>query len=370
MTVNEKIDCAVIGAGVVGLAIARQLAIAGRDVLIVEQEAAIGTVTSSRNSEVIHAGIYYAKDSLKARLCVQGRKMLYAYLEERAIDHQQCGKLIVATDEQQIPELKTLDIKARANGVDDLRYMSAEDAMNLEPELFCVAALFSPSTGIIDSHAYMLSLLGDAENAGATLALQSTVTGGKITEQGIALEINCEGETISLDCTTVINSAGLGAQNFATALHGMPLASIPPRYLAKGTYFNLSGKAPFHHLIYPVPEEAGLGIHYTRDLGGQGRFGPDVQWVESIDYNVAPERGDIFYDAVRNYWPHLQDGALNPAYSGIRPKVQSPGEGTADFLIQGPAAHGVPGLINLYGIESPGMTASLAIAEEVENRLI
>ena len=369
MTVNEKVDCVVIGAGVVGLAIARQLAIAGRDVLIIEQAEAIGTVTSSRNSEVIHAGIYYAKDSLKARLCVQGRKMLYDYLEERAIDHQRCGKLIVATDEKQIPELKMLDTKARANGVDDLRFLSAEDAMTLEPELSCVAALLSPSTGIIDSHAYMLSLLGDAENRGATLALQSSVTGGKITERGISLDVSCEGELLSLDCTTVINSAGLGAQGFAASLHGMPPSLVPPLYLAKGNYFNLSGKAPFQHLVYPVPEEAGLGIHYTRDLGGQGRFGPDVQWIEAIDYDVAPERGDSFYDAVRNYWPHLQDGALAPAYCGVRPKIQSPGEGAADFVIQGHADHGVPGLVNLYGIESPGMTASLAIAQEVENRL-
>ena len=366
---SEKIDCAVIGAGVVGLAIARQLAMAGRDVLIIEQADAIGTVTSARNSEVIHAGIYYPKDSLKAVLCVQGRNLLYGYLEERGIDHERCGKLIVASGETQISKLHALDLKARANGIDDLQFLSSEDVNALEPELSCLAALLSPSTGIIDSHGYMLSLLGDAENNGATLACLSTVTGGEITERGIALDVACDGENMTLECTTVINSAGLGAQAIAASLRGMPQSLVPRLYLAKGNYFNLSGTAPFRHLVYPMPEEAGLGIHYTRDLGGQGRFGPDVEWVEVIDYDVDAKRGESFYAAIRNYWPQLQDDALNPAYSGMRPKIQAPGEDAADFIIQDAVTHGVRGLVNLYGIESPGLTASLAIAREVEKRL-
>jgi len=365
----EKIDCAVIGAGVVGLAIARRLAMAGREVLIIEAADAIGTATSARNSEVIHAGLYYPKDSLKAGLCVRGRTQLYRYLEERGIDHEQCGKLIVATDEAQIPDLHAIERKARANGVDDLQFLSGADARAIEPDLFCTAALLSPSTGIIDSHGYMLSLLGDAENSGATLALLSTVTGGAVTGWGIRLDITSNGDPISLDCRTVINAAGLGAQAIAASLRGAPQELIPPLYLAKGNYFNLGGKAPFRHLVYPVPGEAGLGIHYTRDLGGQGRFGPDVQWVEAIDYGVDPKRGDKFYAAIRKYWPDLQDESLNPAYCGIRPKIQAPGESAADFVIQGPATHGVAGLVNLYGIESPGLTASLAIADEVETRL-
>ncbi len=366
---SEKIDCAVIGAGVVGLAVARLLAMAGREVLIVERAESIGTGTSSRNSEVIHAGIYYPRDSLKADLCVRGRILLYRYLEEHAIDHQRCGKLIVATGEKQIPDLETLNLKARANGIDDLQFIGADAARDLEPELYCVAALLSPSTGIMDSHGYMLSLLGDAENNGATLALHSAVTGGRVTGRGIMIDVESDGESISLDCTTVINSAGLGAQAIAASLHGMPQSMIPPLYLAKGNYFSLPGKAPFRHLVYPVPEEAGLGIHYTRDLGGQGKFGPDVEWIETIDYGVDPERGARFYDAIRNYWPQLPDSALNPAYCGVRPKIQAPGENAADFVIQGGADHGIPGLVNLYGIESPGLTASLAIAREVENRL-
>ena len=366
---TEKIECLVIGAGVVGLAISRALAKAGREVLIVETADAIGTGTSSRNSEVIHAGIYYPKDSLKADLCVQGRNQLYQYLEERGIGHDRCGKLIVATSDVQISDLKALKEKARDNGVDDLQFLSADDIRAIEPNLFCRAALLSPSTGIIDSHSYMLSLLGDAENNGASLALLSTVTGGKISEQGIRLDVTSGGERMSLDCSTVINAAGLGAQAIARSLRGMPESLIPPLYLAKGNYFNLDGKAPFQHLVYPVPETAGLGIHYTRDLGGQGRFGPDVQWVDAIDYSVDLERGDIFYDVIRTYWPNLQDNSLSPAYSGIRPKIQAPGESAADFVIQGPTTHGIHGLINLFGIESPGLTASLAIADEVVRRL-
>ncbi len=342
---------------------------AGRDVLIIESADAIGTVTSSRNSEVIHAGIYYPTGSLKAELCVAGRKKLYRYLEERDLGHQRCGKLIAATNEKQTESLRALEEKSRANGVGDMQFLSGDEAKGLEPELACVSALLSPSTGIIDSHAYMLSLLGDAENNGATLALLSTVTGGAVSERGISLDIISGGDSLTLDCTSVVNSAGLGAQAIATALSGMPQSLVPPSYFAKGNYFNLSGKAPFRHLVYPVPEEAGLGIHYTHDLGGQGRFGPDVEWINAIDYDVDLGRGEKFYDAIRTYWPALPDNSLSPAYCGVRPKIQAPGENAADFMIQGPENHEIRGLINLYGMESPGLTASLAIAEEVEKRL-
>ncbi len=366
---TEKIECAVIGAGVVGLAIARQLALAGREVLMIEQCDAIGTGISARNSEVIHAGIYYPQNSLKATLCVRGRNLLYDHLQERGLDHDRCGKLIVATDQNQIPDLQALDQKARANGITDLQFLSADDAMAMEPELFCVAALRSPSSGIVDCHGLMLSLLGDAENNGATLALRSTVSGGDVSGRGIVLHVQSAAETTSVECTTVINCAGLGAQAIAGSLRGMPQSVIPRRYLAKGNYFTLSGKGPFSQLIYPLPEEAGLGTHYTRDLGGQARFGPDVEWIEAIDYDVDPKRGEVFYAAIRRYWPGLPDGALDPAYCGVRPKLQAPGEAPADFHIQGADVHGIRGLVNLYGIESPGLTSCLAIALEVEKRL-
>ena len=361
---TDRIDCAVIGAGVVGLAVARALARAGREVVVLEAAEAIGTQTSSRNSEVIHAGIYYPIGSLKARLCVKGRDMLYAYLGEHGIEHRRCGKLIIATNDEETTLLRGLLKTGRKNGVGDLEWLDAAAVRGLEPSLRCRAALRSPSTGILDSHAFMLSLRGEAEGGGAAFAFHSPVDGGWVDGGRVILAVG-GADPMRLSCRLAVNCAGLGAQNFAAAFEGLAGESIPPLHLAKGSYFFLSGKAPFGHLIYPVPGAASLGIHYTRDLSGQGRFGPDVEWVEEIDYIVDHGRAGGFYEAIRRYWPDLKDGALRPGYSGIRPKIQIPGEAPADFVIQGPAAHGVKGLINLFGIESPGLTAALAIAEEV-----
>lgn len=365
----EKIDCAVIGAGIVGLAVARKLAASGREVLILEAESAFGTGISARNSEVIHAGIYYPAGSLKARLCVAGRHQLYAYCAERGIAHRRCGKLIVATGEGQTAELQRIAAGAAANGVDKLRLLSREEARALEPALECTAALLSPDTGIIDSHALMLSLLGDAERDGAVLAVNSPVRGGRVERDGIVLESGVGAGETAIQAARVVNCAGLGAQGFAHRLRGLAPDSVPPLHYAKGNYYALAGKAPFSRLIYPVPEAAGLGVHLTLDLGGQARFGPDVEWIDRIDYRVAPERADAFYGEVRRYWPQLPDGALVPAYAGIRPKPHSPGEAARDFLVSGPAEHGIAGLVSLYGIESPGLTASLALAEHVVGRL-
>ena len=358
----EKIDCAVIGAGVVGLAVARELAARGREVLILESETAFGSGISARNSEVIHAGIYYPAGSLKARFCVAGRKLLYDYCAARGIAHRRCGKLIVAASDAQCAELEGIAARARANGVDDLQLLTRDAARALEPALECRAALLSPSTGIIDSHALMLSLLGDAERDGAVLALQTRVQGGRIDSDGMVLAIDSGGEHSELRARCVVNCAGLGAQAFAAALHGLPPAAVPPLHYAKGNYYALAGRAPFSRLIYPVPEAAGLGVHLTLDLGGQARFGPDVEWIDRIDYAVDPKRADAFYAEVRRYWPVLADGALQPAYAGIRPKLHAPGAAARDFLVAGPDQHGVPGLVNFFGIESPGLTASLALA--------
>jgi L-2-hydroxyglutarate oxidase LhgO len=364
MSDEAQIDSVVIGAGVVGLAIARALALTGRDVVVLEEAGAIGTGTSSRNSEVIHAGIYYPEGSLKAQLCVAGRERLYPYCEARGIGHRRCGKLIVATDENQLPGLRALEHKARVNGVDDITWLDGGQAMALEPALKCVAALLSPSTGIIDSHGLMLAYQGDAENAGAAIAFLSPITGGEVTDQGIRIDVGGAEPTV-LIAHELINAAGLFAQPVARSIRGLDPATVPPRYFAKGNYFSLQGKAPFTYLIYPAPEQAGLGVHLTLDLAGQGKFGPDVEWVSDIDYNVNPARCEGFYEAVRSYWPGLGDGTLVPAYAGIRPKIQAPGEAARDFMIQGSADHGVPGLVNLYGIESPGLTSSLAIADAV-----
>jgi L-2-hydroxyglutarate oxidase LhgO len=366
----EKIDCAVIGAGVVGLATARRLAALGREVIILEAEAAFGTGISARNSEVIHAGIYYPAGSLKARLCVAGRQQLYAYCAERGIPHRRCGKLIVATRDAQVHELDAIAARARANGVDDLQHLSRAAARALEPALECRAALLSPSTGIIDSHALMLSLLGDAERDGAVLALQSRVRGGRIAADGMVLDIESGGERSELGAACVVNCAGLGAQGLARALAGLPADSVPPLYYAKGNYYTLAGRAPFSRLVYPVPEAAGLGVHLTLDLGGQARFGPDVEWIAAPDYTVDPRRADAFYAEVRRYWPQLPDGALQPAYAGIRPKPHAPGEPACDFIVSGPAQHGVKGLVNLYGIESPGLSSCLALADHVLSTLV
>ena len=360
----EKLDCIVIGAGVVGLAVARALARAGREVVVVDAAEAIGTVTSSRNSEVIHAGIYYPQGSFKARFCVAGKEMLYRYCAERGIPHRRSGKLIVATDQDQLATLDRIRAQAAANGVTDLYRLDRQAATALEPELHCTGALMSPSTGIIDSHAYMLSLQGDAEAHGASFVFHTPVESGRVHEGGIALRLGGS-DPLDLVARTVVNSAGLHAPAIARTIAGLPSAHVPPAYFAKGNYFSLQGRSPFRHLVYPVPEAAGLGVHLTLDLGGQARFGPDVEWVENIGYDVDPRRADGFYAAIRAYWPGLRDGALVPAYSGIRPKIQAPNEPAKDFLLLGPRDHGVPGLVNLFGIESPGLTASMAIAEYV-----
>jgi len=360
----DEVDCVVVGAGVVGLAVARALALAGREVLVLEKAEAIGTETSSRNSEVIHAGIYYPAGSLMARSCVAGRQMLYAYCRERGIPHRNCGKLIVATNEEEAGKLLSIQGRAAANGVPDLRLLTRAEALAMEPALSCTAALFSPSTGIIDIHAYMLSLQGDAENAGAVFAFHSPVRSGRVTDEGVEIEVG-GAEPMRLHCRTLVNSAGLDAPHLARSIQGMPQDKVPNAYYAKGNYFTLTGRNPFSRLIYPVPVPGGLGTHLTIDLAGQARFGPDVEWVDHIAYEVDPRRGDSFYAAIRRYWPELKDGALAPGYSGIRPKTVPPGAPAQDFVIQGPREHGVPGLVHLFGIESPGLTASLALAEMV-----
>ena len=353
-----------IGAGVVGLAVARALALRGREVLVLEAEDAIGTGTSSRNSEVIHAGIYYAPGSAKARFCARGKRLLYEYCAARGIEHRRCGKMIVAADPEQMPALEKIETTARANDVTDLRWLTADEAKDLEPALSCVSALLSPSTGIVDSHGFMLALQADLEEAGGTVAFRAPVLRGCCGVEGIRLAAGAE-DPIELDARMVVNSAGLEAPALARRIEGIAPDSVPPSAFAKGNYYVLQGKAPFSRLIYPVPEPGGLGVHLTLDLAGQGRFGPDVEWVDKLDYTVDPARAERFYRAIRRYWPGLPDGALRPGYAGIRPKIGDPAAAGADFLIQGPEAHGVPGLINLYGIESPGLTAALAIAEHV-----
>lgn len=364
---SEMVDCVVVGAGVVGLAVARALALAGREVLLLEAANAIGTETSSRNSEVIHAGIYYPQDSLRARLCVQGKAMLYDYCAERGLPHRRCGKLIVATTAEQQAQLEAIRQRAAANGVHDLQWLTRDEARVLEPALECVAALLSPSTGILDSHAFMLALLGDLENAGGILALNSPLAQARCTSDAIYLDAK-DGTRIA--ARSVVNAAGLHAPDLALRFAGLDPALVPRAAYAKGNYFTLSGRAPFSHLIYPVPEAAGLGVHLTLDLGGQAKFGPDVQWVDGPDDLVVDgSRGQGFYAEIRKYWPGLRDGALAAGYAGIRPKIHGPNEPAADFLIQGPRQHGVAGLVNLFGIESPGLTSSLAIGAHVAEML-
>jgi L-2-hydroxyglutarate oxidase LhgO len=357
------IDCVVLGAGVVGLAVARQLALSGREVLLAEASEGIGTGASSRNSEVIHAGIYYPQNSLKARLCVSGKHMLYDYCAERGIPHRRIGKLIVAATPEQSLQLDAIAQRARLNGVDDLYRISGAQARELEPALQCDAALVSPSTGIIDSHALMLALQGDAENNGAQCVFRTAFNQGRVLPDGGFL-LEFEGaEPMELTAACVVNATGLSAPSVARRLKGQPEQCIPNAYFCKGSYFTLSGKAPFSRLIYPMPDHAGLGIHLTLDLGGQAKFGPDVEWVEGEDYSLDPRRADAFYAAVRRYWPALPDGRLTPGYTGIRPKIVDARSPAADFVIAGPSVHGVPGLLNLFGIESPGLTACLALAQ-------
>ena len=360
----ERTDCVIVGAGVVGLAIARRLAQAGREVIVLEAAEGIGTVTSSRNSEVIHAGIYYKAGSLMARMCVAGRRALYDYCGDHGIPHRNCGKLIVATSAKETERLESIRAHAQANGVRDMQILSGVEARALEPALNCDAALLSPSTGIIDSHAYMLALRGDAEDAGAAFAFHTPLL--RATARAGRIELEAGGAApMTLECRLLVNAAGLDAPALAHHIAGMPDALIPKSYLAKGNYFSCNAKAPFSRLIYPVPEPGGLGVHLTLDMAGQARFGPDVEWVDHIDYAVDPTRAERFYPAIRRYWPTLPDGALMPSYSGMRPKIVPPAVASQDFVIQGPRDHGVEGLINLFGIESPGLTSSLAIADHV-----
>ncbi len=361
----DDADCVIIGAGVIGLAIARALARQGREVLILEAEAAIGMHTSSRNSEVIHAGIYYPPGSLKARLCLAGKRALYDFCAEHGVDHRRLGKLLVATTETEVDTLRRYHATALANGVDDLVRLPPEAARALEPEVRCVAALLSPSTGIVDSHAYMLALLGDAEQRGAVLALRAPVERGACRGDRIVLAVGGEAPT-ELRCRVVVNAAGLQASRVAATIEGVRGSSIPRTRFAKGHYFTLSGRSPFRRLVYPMPAAGGLGVHVTLDLAGQARFGPDVgAWLDEIDYSFDESRAPLFYEAIRRYFPSLNAGTLQPGYTGLRPKISAPGEPAADFLIQSPDEHGVRGWFALYGIESPGLTASLAIAERV-----
>jgi len=369
----DEIECVVIGGGVVGLAMARALALAGHEVLLLEAGACIGSGISSRNSEVIHAGLYYPAGSLKAELCVRGRTLLYAYCEEHGVPYRRCGKLLVATAPEQLPKLDALQACAQANGVHDLLRLSAAEARVIEPALSCVAALHSPSTGIVDSHQLMLALQGDAEAAGAVCAFRAPVEALEIGADGrflVTVGGSDDGEAAggyTLSAARMVNCAGLQANALAREMRGISAQAmarrVPSLYLARGNYFSLSGRSPFQHLIYPMPDEAGLGVHLTLDLGGQAKFGPDVEWVDTIAYDVDPRRADGFYASIRSYWPALPDGALQPAYSGIRPKLVGPGQAAADFMVQGEREHGVPGLLNFFGIESPGLTAALALAE-------
>lgn len=361
----EGVDSIVIGAGVIGLGIARALAIRGHEVLILERHGMIGAETSSRNSEVIHAGLYYPPGSLKARLCQRGRDMLYDYAARHHVPHRRCGKLIVATSAAQVPTLEAIRETAARQGVTDLCLLSADEARALEPALACHGALLSPSTGIIDSHALMLSLLGDAETAGATLSLTTEFLGARAGSDGLVVETRdaAGGVSFSLACKRLVNAAGLYASDVARRVAGLDPRQIPETGYARGNYFSVTGRSAFERLIYPVPEPGGLGVHLTLDLGGGMRFGPDVEWIDRVDYRVSDKRRAHFDREIRKYWPALPQDALQPTYCGIRPKLSGPGEPAADFRIEGPTAHGVPGLLNCFGIESPGLTSALAIAE-------
>jgi L-2-hydroxyglutarate oxidase LhgO len=369
---TEYVQTVVIGAGIVGLAVARALAISGREVIVLESENAIGTGVSARNSEVIHGGMYYPKDSHKARLCVKGKHQLYDYCQSHGVNHKRIGKLIVATSQEEVPTLEGIRQRAIVNGVDDLRFVESDELAELEPNVRAVNALISPSTGIVDSHGLMLALQGDGETHGTMLALSSPVTSVRIENDRFILQIGGDAP-MELSCSELINSAGLGALKLGACIEGLAKEHVPPqpRLLAKGNYFILSGKSPFNRLIYPVPFVGGLGTHSTLDLAGQTKFGPDAQWVENPNYEVDTSRIESFYTSVRRFWPGLPDNALSPGYSGIRPKLRGPEAGKEfdDFLIQGPLAHNIPGLINLFGIESPGLTSCLAIADEVETLL-
>jgi L-2-hydroxyglutarate oxidase LhgO len=365
----DQVDCVIVGAGVVGLAIARAVALSGREVIVLERQNAIGMGTSSRNSEVIHAGIYYKPGSLKAKLCVAGRDALYKYCADNDIPHRNCSKLIVACSADETLKLEAIAATAHANGVLDLRMISAAEAKQLEPDINCEAALLSPSTGIIDSHSYMLSLRGQAESTGAMFAFAAPLMSARAADDGLELDVG-GAEPMQLRCKTLINAAGLHAPKLAQSIEGLPKHLIPEPFFAKGSYFSTTVRPPFSRLIYPAPVSGALGIHLTFDLAGDARFGPDIEWLsgvseDTLDYRVNPQRGEAFYAAIRTYWPALPDGALSPAYSGVRPKIVPRGAPDQDFIIQDSSVHGIPGLINLFGIESPGLTSSLALADRV-----
>jgi L-2-hydroxyglutarate oxidase LhgO len=358
----------VIGAGVVGLAIAREAALKGHDVIVAEAASAIGTGTSSRNSEVIHAGLYYPTGSKRALHCPRGRRMLYDYCESHGVPHRKLGKLFIVTKEADIPKLEAVHAQALKNGVENVTMLDAAAAKRMEPALFCVAAFHSAETGIIDSHRYMLALQGDIEDRGGVLAFNTPVE--RIARAGTGWRVDFGGpEPGAITVDAVINSASHGAQRLARATEDYPAERVPKLVLAKGNYFGFSGRSPFSRLIYPAPVPGGLGIHVTLDLAGRMRFGPDVEWIEAMNFDVDPRRADGFYAYIRTYWPALPDNSLFPDYAGIRPKLTGPGEPAADFMIDGPAEHGLPGLVQLFGIESPGLTSSLSLAEEVIGKL-
>ena len=373
----EQVDCVVVGAGVVGLAVAREMALQGRETILLERENAYGTISSARNSEVIHAGIYYPQDSLKAKLCVEGNRLLYQYCRSHQVDTQACGKLIVATDDSQLDDLQAILYKAKQNQVPDIQMISGFQARVLEPQLQCEAALLSATTGIVDSHGLMRSLLGGFEDAGGMIAYQSPLISAKPIGENAkgGFELNIGGnDGMQIRTKLLINCAGLSAPAIAQKIEGLSKEQIPKAFFAKGNYFSLSGKSPFKHLIYPIPEPGGLGVHLTLDMGGQAKFGPDVEWLEindesQIDYTVNPKRGEGFYAAVRRYWPGLKDQSLQPDYSGVRAKIVPPNTPSGDFCFNTPKDHGLEGLFNLYGFESPGLTSSLAIAKYLEGQI-
>ncbi len=367
--ISDGADAAVIGGGVIGLAIARALAMRGMEVFVLESEASVGAHSSSRNSEVVHAGFYYVPGSLKARLCVSGRRALESYVAANDVGYRRIGKLVVATSDEEVAALESYRARGIANGVEGLEIIDAGQAGALEPEVRCLRALWSPATGIIDSHGLMAALRGDLERRGSHLVLRSPVKGGRVGEGG-GIELAVGGDSpATVRFKVVVNAAGLWAQSVARTLEGLPPAAIPPTYFARGHYFVLDRPSPFHHLVYPLATRDFLGVHVTLDLAGSARFGPDVEWVDRVDYSFDESRGTAFETAIRRYWPALPDRALVPGYVGVRPKLGPPGAAAHDFVIQGPAEHGVPGLVNLFGIESPGLTASLAIADAVASLL-
>jgi L-2-hydroxyglutarate oxidase LhgO len=360
----DRVDCVVVGAGVVGLAVARGLALAGQEVVVLEREGLIGSHTSSRNSEVIHAGIYYPAGSAKARMCVRGKHLLYEYCQSRGVPHKRLGKIIVATDPEQVGTLDGIVAKAAANGVDDLTHIDKAALHEMEPALRGEAGLLSPSTGIIDSHGLMLSLQGEIEDHGGMIAFGTGFAAARPAAEGFEIETQGADGPLTIGATRLVNAAGLFAGEVASAIEGLAPEHRQEVFYCKGNYFSIATRVPFTRLIYPVPERDGLGVHLTLDMGGAGRFGPDTEWIDGIDYSLDATRGDVFYAAIRRYWPDLADGALSPSYTGIRPKLYPAGGATTDFALHGPETHGIAGLVNLFGIESPGLTSSLAIAEE------